>query len=89
MANTVDPNFGNLYGKNHKLTIMKKNMGGADRTIRIILALVVGALYYFNVITGTLAYVLLALAAIFVLTSFISFCPLYTLLGINTCKVKN
>ncbi len=68
---------------------MKKNMGGADRTIRIILALGVGALYYFNVVTGALAYVLLALAAIFVLTSFIGLCPLYTLFGINTCKVKN
>ncbi|NDV17142.1 DUF2892 domain-containing protein [Muricauda sp. TY007] len=68
---------------------MKKNMGGADRTIRIILALGVGALYYFNVVTGTLAYILLALAAIFVLTSFVGFCPLYTLLGINTCKVKD
>lgn len=75
--------------KNHKLSIMKKNMGGADRTIRVILALGVGALYYFNVITGTLAYILLALAVIFVLTSFVSFCPLYTLFGINTCKVKN
>ena len=68
---------------------MKKNMGGADRTIRVILALGVGALYYFNVISGTLAYILLALAVIFVLTSFVSFCPLYTLFGINTCKVKN
>ena len=85
----AEPIFGNLYGANLKLSIMKKNMGGADRTIRILLALGVGALYYFNVITGTLAYVLLALAAIFVLTSFISFCPLYTLFGINTCKVKN
>lgn len=85
----AEPIFGNLYGNNIKLSIMKKNMGGADRTIRILLALGVGALYYFNVITGTLAYVLLALAAIFVLTSFISFCPLYTLFGINTCKVKN
>ena len=85
----AEPIFGNLYGTNIKLSIMKKNMGGADRTIRILLALGVGALYYFNVITGTLAYVLLALAAIFVLTSFISFCPLYTLFGINTCKDKN
>ncbi len=64
-------------------------MSGADRMIRIILALVVVALFYFNIITGTLAYVLLALAAIFVLTSLISFCPLYTLFGINTCKTKN
>ncbi|MCA0958427.1 DUF2892 domain-containing protein [Allomuricauda sp. XS_ASV26] len=68
---------------------MKKNMGGADRAIRIVLALIVGALYYFNMITGTLAYVLLALATIFVLTSLVSFCPLYTLFGIRTCKVKN
>ncbi|WP_036386308.1 DUF2892 domain-containing protein [Muricauda sp. MAR_2010_75] len=68
---------------------MKKNMGGADRIIRIILALGVGALYYFNMITGTLAYVLLTLAIIFLLTSFISFCPLYTLFGVSTCKVKD
>jgi len=68
---------------------MKKNMGGMDRTIRVIIALAVGALYYFNVITGTVAYILLALAVVFVLTSFIGFCPLYTLLGINTCKVKD
>lgn len=67
---------------------MKKNMGGVDRTIRIIVALALVALYYFKVIEGTLAYVLLALSGIFLLTSFINFCPLYTLLGINTCKVK-
>ncbi len=67
---------------------MKKNMGGTDRVIRITVALVVAALYYFKVIDGTLAYVLLALSAIFVLTSFISFCPLYSLFGLNTCKVK-
>ncbi len=64
-------------------------MGGADRTIRILLALGVGALYYFDEITGAMAYVLLTLAAIFVLTSFVGFCPLYTLFGIKTCKVKN
>lgn len=67
---------------------MKKNMGSTDKTIRIIIALAVFALYYFNVIEGTLAYVLMAFAAIFVLTSLVSFCPLYTLFGINTCKTK-
>lgn len=67
---------------------MKKNMGGADRVIRIIVALVVAALYYFKVIDGTLAYVLLAVAAIFLLTSFVSFCPLYSIFGLSTCKVK-
>lgn len=68
---------------------MKKNMGGLDRTIRIIIALVLVALYYFKVIEGTLAYVLLAISGIFLLTSLINFCPLYTILGINTCKVKD
>lgn len=67
---------------------MKTNMGGADRIIRIIIAALVGVLYYFKVIDGVFAYVLLALAAVFVLTSFISFCPLYTLFGLSTCKRK-
>ncbi len=68
---------------------MKINMGGTDRIIRIILALLVGVLYWQGIIDGTLAYVLIALAAIFVLTSFIGFCPLYRLVGLNTCQVKN
>lgn len=56
---------------------MQKNMGSADRIIRIILAAVVAFLYYNKTITGTLGIVLLVLAGIFVLTSLISFCPLY------------
>ncbi len=67
---------------------MKKNMGGADRMIRFIVAIAVVALYYFDVIDGTLAYILMALAAIFVITSFVSVCPLYSLLGLNTGKEK-
>lgn len=67
---------------------MKKNMGGADRIIRFIIAIIIAALYYYNVIEGTLGYVLLVLAGIFVLTSFISFCPLYKLVGANTCPAK-
>ncbi|MCT8340667.1 YgaP family membrane protein [Luteirhabdus pelagi] len=67
---------------------MKKNMGATDRTIRILLAIVIGLLFWQDVITGTLGYILLALAGIFVLTSFISFCPLYPVLGINTCSRK-
>jgi len=63
-------------------------MGTADRTVRIIVALLIAALYYYKVIDGTLAYVLMALAAIFILTSFISFCPLYTLFGLTTCKAE-
>ena len=67
---------------------MKKNMGSTDKGIRIDIALVIAALYYFNVIEGTLAYVLMAFALIFLLTSFISFCPLYLPFGINTGKKK-
>ncbi|MGF1554957.1 YgaP family membrane protein [Paucihalobacter sp.] len=65
---------------------MKKNMGTADKSIRVALAITVAALYYFDVIEGTLAYVLMAFAIVFLITSFISFCPLYTLLGVNSCK---
>ncbi|WP_138433692.1 YgaP family membrane protein [Winogradskyella algicola] len=67
---------------------MKKNMGSLDKGIRIIIAITIALLYYFNVIEGTLAYVLMALAIIFLLTSFISFCPLYLPFGWNTCKRK-
>lgn len=67
---------------------MKINMGNADRIIRILIAVAVGVLYWQNVISGTLAYVLMGLAVIFVLTSLVSFCPLYTIFGIKTCKAK-
>lgn len=67
---------------------MKKNMGNADRIIRVIIAVIVAALYFTNVITGTLGIVLLALAGVFVLTSLMSFCPLYAPFGLSTCKVK-
>ena len=67
---------------------MKKNMGGADRMIRFVLAAVIGVLYWQGIIEGTLAYVLMAVGIIFVLTSFVSFCPLYRIVNLNTCKVK-
>ena len=67
---------------------MKKNMGNADRIVRILIAIVIGALYYTETINGTLGIVLLIAAAIFVLTSLISFCPLYLPFGIKTCPTK-
>lgn len=67
---------------------MKKNMGNADRIIRLLLAVVVAVLYFTNVITGTLGIVLLVVAGVFVLTSLMSFCPLYALIGVNTCPSK-
>jgi hypothetical protein len=66
---------------------MKKNMGNTDRIIRVIIAAVIAILYFTNVIPGTLGVVLLILAIIFVLTSLISFCPLYAPFGIKTCQV--
>ncbi len=65
---------------------MKKNMGTADKVIRILVALGIVGLYVANVISGTIAIVLLLLAGIFILTSFISFCPLYSPFGISTRK---
>lgn len=67
---------------------MKKNMGTVDKTVRIIIAAVVAGLYYAGNISGTLGIVLLVLAGVFVLTSLVSFCPLYTLFGISTCPNK-
>lgn len=68
---------------------MKKNMGTADRIIRVLIAVVVAALYFAKVINGTVAIVLLAVSGIFILTSLVSFCPLYLPFGISTCKKKN
>ncbi len=65
---------------------MKKNMGSTDRTIRIILAVLIGILYFTKQITGTAAIILGILAIIFLLTSFISFCPLYRPFNITTRK---
>lgn len=65
---------------------MKKNMGTADKIIRILVALVIIGLYFMNQISGTLAIVGLILSGVFILTSFISFCPLYLPFGISTRK---
>ncbi len=63
---------------------MKKNMGAADRVIRLILAAVIAVLYARGEISGTAAIILGIIAVIFVLTSLVGFCPLYTLLNIST-----
>lgn len=63
-------------------------MGNADRIIRIIIAAVIAGLFFANIIPGVIGIVLMAFSGIFVLTSLISFCPLYAPFGINTCKKK-
>lgn len=67
---------------------MKKNMGSADRVIRLLIALIIATLYFMEIITGTLGIVLIVLAVIFALTSLISVCPLYMPFGLSTCKTK-
>ena len=67
---------------------MKKNLGKTDRVVRVIIAAIVAILYFANIISGTLATVLIVVAAISLLTSLIGFCPLYALLGINSCPLK-
>jgi Protein of unknown function (DUF2892) len=67
---------------------MKHNMGSADRIIRILLAAVFAYLYFGGIVTGTWGLVLVILGGVFVLTSLVGFCPLYTLFGINTCAKK-
>lgn len=61
-------------------------MGNADRLIRVLLAVVFAVLYFTGTLSGTPGIVLLVLGGVFLLTSVISFCPLYTLVGISTCK---
>ncbi|MBP6311614.1 MAG: DUF2892 domain-containing protein [Flavobacteriales bacterium] len=65
---------------------MKPNMGSLDRTIRILAAVGIIALYFANVITGTIGLLALAFAAIFLLTGFVSFCPLYAPFKFSTRK---
>ncbi len=68
---------------------MKKNMGGTDCMIRIVITIIAAILYFTGTVPGTLGIILLVVAGVFLLTSFLNFCPLYTVLGINTKKKDN
>ena len=65
---------------------MKANMGKIDKIIRILVAVVIGILWFTEQITGTAAIILLVIAGIFILTSLINFCPLYAPFKISTKK---
>ncbi len=67
---------------------MKKNMGTLDMAIRLIIAVILAVLVFTGVVTGTPGIVLLVVAGVLVITILTGFCGLYTLFGINTCKVK-
>ncbi|SDF66883.1 YgaP family membrane protein [Chitinophaga filiformis] len=68
---------------------MKKNMGQFDRIIRTVLALVAIFLIYNKIVTGTAIIVLMVFAVVFMLTSLVAVCPLYTVFGIRTCHAKH
>jgi hypothetical protein len=63
-------------------------MGSTDRVVRLIVAVLLTVLYLTKTITGTLGTIALAVSGVFLLTSLVRFCPLYTLFGINTCGIK-
>lgn len=61
-------------------------MGTADKVLRILVAIIIAGLYFTNMISGTIAIILLVIAGVFILTSSMSFCPLYLPFGISTRK---
>jgi hypothetical protein len=67
---------------------MKRNLSNADRLIRFLIVIAIALLFYFKIIEGTLANVLLALGGIFLITSLIGICPAYSAFGIKTCSFK-
>lgn len=67
---------------------MKTNVGNMDKVLRIVLAVVMSVLYFTGTVTGTLGTVLLILGGVFLLTALVGFCPLYAMVGINTCPKK-
>jgi uncharacterized membrane protein YtjA (UPF0391 family) len=66
---------------------MKRNISTADRLIRLVLAVVLGVLYFTHTVTGTAGIILLIVGVILLLTALVNFCPIYRILGISTCRV--
>ena len=65
---------------------MKTNMGTTDKFIRVLIGILIAILYYMEIISGMTAIIILALGIVFLITSLIGFCPLYTIFGIRTTK---
>jgi hypothetical protein len=67
---------------------MIKNMGNIDRMIRILIALLIAVLFFTDKISGTLGIIMLVFAVVFLVTSFIRFCPVYLPFGLKTIKKR-
>ena len=65
---------------------MKKNMGSADKIIRALLAIIFAILIFTGTVTGALAIILGIFGVFFLVTSFMSFCPLYLPIKFSTLK---
>jgi hypothetical protein len=67
---------------------MKKNMSSADRIIRTLIAAILITLYFTNVLSGTIGIVLVVFSVIFILSSILGYCPMYSVFGISSCPTK-
>ncbi len=67
---------------------MKKNVGKIDKIIRIVIAVILAALYFTNVVTGTLGIVFLILAGVALITALVNICGIYALFGLSSCPMK-
>ena len=65
---------------------MKLNMNQTDRYVRLIIAVALALVAYFEGVTGIWAYVAIAVAVIFTATAFVRFCPIYAIFGLSTCR---
>lgn len=63
-------------------------MGGVDKLVRLVVALLLIVAYFNEIVIGWLGIVFLIVAGIFILTSIINFCPIYAMLGMNSCPIK-
>jgi hypothetical protein len=68
---------------------MKQNVGSVDRLVRVIISALIITLYFTNITNGVSGIVLLVIAGVLIITAMVGFCPLYALLGINSCPVKH
>ena len=68
---------------------MKKNLGITDKRVRILAAIIIAGLYFADMIPGVAGIVLMTVAGILLVTSLMNFCPLYSILGVNTCGIKS
>jgi len=80
---------GTLIPPTTQETPVNKNIGSADRIVRILAAVVVGILILTGTLTGAAAIVLGIVGAVLLVTALVSVCPLYMLLGMSTRKTQN